>query len=741
MDEEESFARLLSASTPAHRPTLFSNTSAEADPWANPFNESAPSWGPPPPASAAAPAHDDPEPEYAGFGGFAATVPDPPSVIAAREREELAHAAGRQPAPASPEAYPSDPYAPTGFTSPPRTSPTAGLGRSAARSPPTSPSKAPAAAAAPAPRALPAGLIDEELLAESDPHASLKRAFVASAAAAAAPAAVPPTPEKKGTYVFRPKPVDTKRKLPVDPSSVPLPDSAVPSRPETPVASGAPHPTPGDRVSVSPLETPADDDYGFQSLAIGGATNGIATRLGGRGWGAVDADEGPLAGGSDPWNEGGGGWGGEAERESEPEPEPERERAAPSPTGSGPSRVIAREGSLPGSPRRSKLLSTPVFQITVSNPTKVGDPVRGHVVYTVQTKTTSPHYRRGEFSVLRRFSDFLWLYEQLLANNPGVFVPPVPDKHVFGRFQDQFIETRRSALQRCLTKITSHPILQLDPDLRLFLESDSFALDIKNRGKPPADPQQSTGVLASWTGPRYVEQDDWFDQKKLYLDHLETQLKGMSKSLDVASKARLELANTVGEFSDAAQTLAESDLGAAMCAALGRLAELTKKERTFGEEQATSDVAQLLNLADEYVRFIGSVRLAFASRVRAYHTAQAADKEVQRVRLAREKARQQGKLADRAAASLAELGEAERRSRDAAADFEGQSKLVKAEFARFERERVDEFRKTLTIHLDGQIARQRELVTAWEDYHAMLLKMVHRAQQQQQAQAAAQGQA
>lgn len=75
--------------------------------------------------------------------------------------------------------------------------------------------------------------------------------------------------------------------------------------------------------------------------------------------------------------------------------------------------------------------------------------------------------------------------------------------------------------------------------------------------------------------------------------------------------------------------------------------------------------------------------------------------------------------------------------RDTSADFEAQSKLVKAEFARFERERVDEFRRTLSSNLDGQISRQRELVTAWEEYHAMLLRMVQRAQAQQQAQMSA----
>lgn len=84
------------------------------------------------------------------------------------------------------------------------------------------------------------------------------------------------------------------------------------------------------------------------------------------------------------------------------------------------------------SPNRNRLLSQPLFQISISDPTKVGDPVRGYIVYTVTTRTTSPHYKRGEFSVLRRFSDFLWLSEAVSNNNPGVIVPPMPDKHAFG---------------------------------------------------------------------------------------------------------------------------------------------------------------------------------------------------------------------------------------------------------------------------------------------------------------------
>lgn len=131
---------------------------------------------------------------------------------------------------------------------------------------------------------------------------------------------------------------------------------------------------------------------------------------------------------------------------------------------------------------------------------------------------------------MRRFSDFLWLFEALTLNNPGVIVPPVPDKHPFGgfaiasnadltgRFQDQFVETRRLALERCLRKMCAHPVLQLDPDLKLFLESDSFSMDVSDRALPALTlqikqrklemTQEKQGYLASWTGPKYFEQDE-----------------------------------------------------------------------------------------------------------------------------------------------------------------------------------------------------------------------------------------
>ena len=63
-------------------------------------------------------------------------------------------------------------------------------------------------------------------------------------------------------------------------------------------------------------------------------------------------------------------------------------------------------------------------------------------------------------------------------NNPGVVVPPVPEKNPYRRFDQGFVEQRRLALEKCIQKIANHPVLQKDSDLKMFLESDTFALDV-----------------------------------------------------------------------------------------------------------------------------------------------------------------------------------------------------------------------------------------------------------------------
>ncbi|KAI0708835.1 hypothetical protein C8T65DRAFT_206433 [Cerioporus squamosus] len=405
--------------------------------------------------------------------------------------------------------------------------------------------------------------------------------------------------------------------------------------------------------------------------------------------------------------------------------------------------------SVPATKRENGI--QPVFVITVDDPQRVGDPIRAYTMYTVHTKTTSPMYKKSTFSVLRRYSDFLWLYETLSMNNPGVVVPPVPDKNPFGRFDEEFVQQRRLALEKCIQKIANHPVLQKDTDLKLFLESDTFALDIKHRKAEMA--QEKGGLMAALgqtiAGPRFYETDEWFDRQKGYLDSLETQLRGLVKAIEAVAKQRSEIAAAAGEFAQAIADLAACDVGNQLSASLLGLAEVERKAQELQTIQGNQEVATVLSTADEYARLINSVRvcaslcslfpvqsltspqLAFSSRVRIYHAWQSADAHLRRTKQTHETNRAQGRLAsDQLSRSLAIVAEAERRALDAKQEFDHVSRLVKTEVARFEQERIEDFKNSLEAYLEGMIARQKQLITAWECYQQSLLKRVAPQSQQ-----------
>lgn len=82
-----------------------------------------------------------------------------------------------------------------------------------------------------------------------------------------------------------------------------------------------------------------------------------------------------------------------------------------------------------------------------------------------------------------------------------------------GRFDQNFVESRRAALERMLNKTAAHPVLQHDGDLKLFLESDAFNVDIKHKerkdvGLPEAKSGMFGGMLSVGSGSKFVEHDD-----------------------------------------------------------------------------------------------------------------------------------------------------------------------------------------------------------------------------------------
>ncbi|KAI9685939.1 MAG: Vacuolar protein sorting-associated protein 5 [Bogoriella megaspora] len=364
----------------------------------------------------------------------------------------------------------------------------------------------------------------------------------------------------------------------------------------------------------------------------------------------------------------------------------------------------------------------PTFEITVGDAHKVGDLTSSHTVYSVRTKTTSKAYHNPEFVVSRRYRDFLWLYNQLHNNNPGVVVPPPPEKQAVGRFDEDFVESRRAAMERMLNKTAAHPILQHDGDLKLFLESEAFNVDIKHKERKEPNVGESKGVLGAiglsvGSGSKFIEHDDWFHDRKVYLDALENQLKALQKSTDTVVTQRKGLAEAAGEFSASLHSLATVELSPSLSAPLEGLSDIQIRIRELYERQAQQDVLTLGIVIDEYIRLIGSVKMAFQQRQKAYHSWHAAESELQKRKSTQEKLLRSGRSQqDRLNQLSADVADAERRVHQARLLFEDMGRLMRAELDRFEREKVEDFKSGVETYLETAVEAQKQLIELWETY-------------------------
>lgn len=65
----------------------------------------------------------------------------------------------------------------------------------------------------------------------------------------------------------------------------------------------------------------------------------------------------------------------------------------------------------------------------------------------------------NNISVSRRYKHFDWLHERLVDKFCLIPIPPLPDKQISGRYEEQFVEHRRVQLQEFVDWVCRHPIL------------------------------------------------------------------------------------------------------------------------------------------------------------------------------------------------------------------------------------------------------------------------------------------
>ncbi|XP_010885889.4 sorting nexin-30 [Esox lucius] len=113
--------------------------------------------------------------------------------------------------------------------------------------------------------------------------------------------------------------------------------------------------------------------------------------------------------------------------------------------------------------------------VTVDDPRKHVSTMETYITYRVATKTTRVEFDLPEYSVRRRYQDFDWLRSRLEDSQPTHLIPPLPEKFVMkgvvDRFSEEFVETRRKALDKFLKRVADHPVLSFNEHLNAFLSA------------------------------------------------------------------------------------------------------------------------------------------------------------------------------------------------------------------------------------------------------------------------------
>ena len=128
------------------------------------------------------------------------------------------------------------------------------------------------------------------------------------------------------------------------------------------------------------------------------------------------------------------------------------------------------------------------FAVSVSDPEKKSK-FHGMKTFIAYAVTAS----NSQQSVVRRYKHYDWLHERLTEKFTCLSVPPLPEKQLAGRFNDEFVEKRREQLEVWTNRIARHPVLSAsDVFMHFMTVPEEDTVNWKN-GKRAAEKDEFVG--------------------------------------------------------------------------------------------------------------------------------------------------------------------------------------------------------------------------------------------------------
>ena len=344
--------------------------------------------------------------------------------------------------------------------------------------------------------------------------------------------------------------------------------------------------------------------------------------------------------------------------------------------------------------------------------------------------------------VLRRYSDFVWLYDRLQKERAGSIVPPLPEKQSgSSRFSPDFIEERRVGLERFLRRVWIHPECRDAPSLFLFVEAENdlsfhaarsskgHATDLMIHSTTDSTLHMPTSVpkqhgMKKWIAKAKTSvkgdlvqspNDELFVEMECYIESLDKQIKAVLQHATTLIKRSRQtsvgLANLGSALMQINSNEATVEEGHLMgCEQLGHTAE---QQSSLTLQYANDEVKHWEEPLKEYVLYIQSLKVALQKRadMRIHYTTwlHSIDKKQKTLPKLRSTPGSEAKAFGMETSLQRKQSEAETIKEE----YEVVCQRLLREFDRFKRDQVILIQQTFINYTQMQIQHHRQVEQNW----------------------------
>mmetsp|Transcript_4075 Transcript_4075/g.6445 ORF Transcript_4075/g.6445 Transcript_4075/m.6445 type:complete len:420 (+) Transcript_4075:77-1336(+) len=356
------------------------------------------------------------------------------------------------------------------------------------------------------------------------------------------------------------------------------------------------------------------------------------------------------------------------------------------------------------------------FTVNVTDPIKQGTGYQAYVVYKVGYTTSLEHYASPSSQVSRRFNHFLWLHTQLTEQYPCYFVPALPDKSGISffsqRFQEDFVESRKIALEQFLRRIVLHPVLSMSKPLQTFFEGEGDSMRLPEEKKPSFFSEIMKEITPKATPPP----DQEFDTMKLYIKDFEAQLTEVHTFMERLVRRRKDLGCSMEKLGltllsmRSQEQQASSSEAATTSKAFLDLGSCCSQLAISIQQQSNDETRKALMVVDEWLRLVHGAQEALRVRSAAAGTHVALQQELERKQKALAAGTQQG----RGNVSELDVSEARRKVDEARQRAELLGQRIREEMASLERMKAMELRTMLCAFVGVQLKYGAQVQESWQ---------------------------